>query len=108
MDMDLIVIFTFVTMVVLIITAGVVLLPISRKLGTYLEEAAIERREARLAGFKPGIEGSARADGRHALPAAPPELLDTLARLENQLAGVAERQAFVERLLEERQDDRRG
>ncbi|MDX1393610.1 MAG: hypothetical protein R3195_04440 [Gemmatimonadota bacterium] len=108
MDMDLIVIFTFVTMVVLIITAGVVLLPISRKLGTYLEEAAIERREARLAGLGPQVHGSAHDDGRRALAAAPPELMDTLARLESQLAGVAERQAFVERLLEERQDERGG
>jgi hypothetical protein len=97
MDMDLVVIFTFVVMLVLIITTGVVLLPISRKLGRYLEEAAIERREARLAGFNPHMKQS------QALPAAPPELLETLSRVEEQLMGVVDRQAFVEQLLEQRQ-----
>ena len=96
MDMDLIVIFTFVFMVVLTITAGVVLWPISRKLGVYLEEAAIERREARLTGNQP-------AAPQQMLPAAPPELLETLSRLEDQMSAVADRQAFVEQLLEEKQ-----
>ncbi|MFV1987742.1 MAG: hypothetical protein ACC682_10695 [Gemmatimonadota bacterium] len=101
MDLDLVVIFSFVVMVVLIITAGVVLLPISRKLGRYLEEAAIERREARLAGFNPRMrQGQAPPQ---ALAAAPSELLDVISRLEEQLESVADRQAFVEQLLEERQ-----
>lgn len=104
MDMDLIVIFSFVVMVVLIITAGVVLFPISRKLGRYLEEAAIERREARLAGFNPHMhgQGPAQQPQPQALQAAPPELLETLSRLEDQLGNVADRQAFVEQLLEHR------
>ena len=102
MDMDLVVIFSFVTMVVLIITAGVVLFPIARKLGAYLEEAAIERKEARLAGFNPHIHATAPGEARRALPEAPSELLDTLSRLESRLASVADRQGFVERLLEER------
>jgi len=94
--MDLVVIFTFVAMVVLIITAGVVLWPISRKLGVYLEEAAIERRESRLSGAKPMTH-------QQALPAAPQELLDTLSRMESQMSAVADRQAFVEELLERKQ-----
>ena len=59
-----------------------------------------------LAGFNPHMHGRAGDPAPQALPAAPPELIDTLARLEGQLANVAERQAFVERLLEERQDGR--
>ena len=96
MDMDLVVIFSFVVMVVLIVTAGVVLWPISRKLGVYLEEAAIERRAARLS-------GAPQSSQPHALPAAPPELLEMLSRLEDQMSAVADRQAFVEQLLEEKQ-----
>ena len=101
MDMDLVVIFTFVSMVVLIITAGVVLLPITRKLGVYLEEAAIERRNARLSGAPAGAEAPR-------LQAAPTGLLEVLGRLEDQIASVADRQAFVERLLEERPVGERG
>ncbi len=100
--MDLIVIFSFVVMIVLIITAGVVLYPISRKLGRYLEEAAIERREARLSGH------SSHAPQQHqqqAIAAPPPQFMEMLSRLETQLEGVADRQEFVERLLEEKQTE---
>ncbi len=91
MDMDLVVTFAFVATIVLIIVAGIVSFPIARKLGHFLEEAARERAETRLKG------GTGRM-----LAAAPPDLAETLARLEDQLERIETRQAFVERLVEER------
>jgi len=91
MDMDLVVIFGFIASVVLIIVGGIVLYPIAQKLGHFLEEAARERAETRASG-----------PGRRELPAAPADLAETLARLEAQLERIADRQAFVERLVEER------
>lgn len=96
MNMDLVVIFSFISVVVLIITAGITLLPITKKLGVYLEEAAFERRENRLSG------GSREQRQEYALQAAPPELIETLSRLEQQVASMADRQAFVEELIEKR------
>lgn len=94
---ELIVIFSFISIIVLIITTGVTLFPITKKLGVYLEEAAFERRERRLSG------GSREPQGTYALQAAPPELMETLARVEQQIASMADRQAFVEELIEGRQ-----
>lgn len=90
MDMDLVVIFGFIATIVLIIVGGIVLYPIAKKLGHFLEEAARERAESR----RRGEVG--------ALAPAPPDLAKTLARMEDRLEAIATRQAFVERLLEER------
>lgn len=90
MDMDLVVTFVFVATIVLIIVGGIVLFPIARKLGHFLEEAARERAAAR-----------GRGDSAM-LGSAPPDLADTLARMEDRLEAIATRQAFVERLIEER------
>lgn len=91
MDMDLVVIFGFIASIVLIIVGGVVLYPIAQKLGHFLEEAARERAEGRLRGGS-GTE----------FVAAPPGVGDTLARIDERLERIEARQAFVERLIEER------
>ncbi|MDX1579038.1 MAG: hypothetical protein R3266_11155 [Gemmatimonadota bacterium] len=95
MDMDLVVILSFVTGIVLIITVGIVFFPIARKLGHFLEEAAKERAER-----------VARGAGRPAplRPGAQEDIVQALTNLERRIGEVAERQAFTERLLEERHD----
>ena len=98
MDMNLIVVFGFVATVVLIVTMGIVLFPISRKLGHFLEEAAKERAE-RIANRATGTQ--------QALPSpVEQQLVHLLGSLEEQVSHLAERQEFTERLLEERQGDR--
>lgn len=95
MNMDLIVVFGFVATVVLIVTMGIVLFPISRKLGHFLEEAAKERAE-RIA--------NRAANPPQALPSpVEQQLVTLLGNLEHQVSQLAERQEFTERLLEERQ-----
>lgn len=92
MDMDLVIIFSFVTGIVLIITCGILLAPIARKLGAYLEVAAEERRAKTLG---PGAP--------QALP--DPEarrLAETLERIEKHVMALEERQQFTERMLETR------
>jgi hypothetical protein len=90
MDMDLVVIFGFVATIVFIITAGIVLFPIGRKLGFFLEQAARERAEKR---FPP----------TEATPQLPPggyeELIHALGSLEMRLEQIAERQGFTEQLM---------
>lgn len=90
MDMDLVIIFSFVATIVLIITTGIVVAPIARKLGHFLEEAARERAGRRMRGA---------ADPELSFP----ELHEILGRLEHRLERMEERQTFVERLLEEEQ-----
>ncbi|MCZ0934647.1 MAG: hypothetical protein OXJ54_05635 [Gemmatimonadetes bacterium] len=96
MDMDLVVIFAFISAIVLIITGGVVLLPISRKLGYFLEQAARDRAGRLGGGAKETLPG----------PAANDRLLQTLSDLQDQVGQLAERQAFTEQLLERRPGDR--
>jgi hypothetical protein len=92
MDMDLVIIFAFVSTIVLIITAGVVLFPIARKLGYFLEQAARERAEKRVG-----------TGERQQLPSgAYDELLHALGSLETRVTQLAERQTFSEDLLEKR------
>ena len=90
MDMDLVIIFGFVATIVFIITAGIVLFPIGRKLGFFLEQAARERAERRF----PSAE---------ATPQLPPggyeELIHALGSLETRVGQIAERQAFAEQLM---------
>jgi len=94
MDMDLVVIFSFVSTLVLIITMGVVLFPISRKLGHFLEQAARDKA-SRLAGDRPAIS-----------PPVADQLVQLMSNLEAQVSQLAEQQAFTERLLEERSPER--
>ena len=96
MDMDLVVIFAFVSMVVLIVTGGVVLFPISRRLGYFLEQATRERADRLAGGVREALSG----------PAANDRLLRALSELQDQVAQLAERQAFTEQLLEHRPEDR--
>lgn len=95
MDMDLVVIFAFISTIVLIITGGVVLFPISRKLGYFLEQATRERADRLPGGAKEALPG----------PAANDRLVRTLSDLQDQVGQLAERQAFTEQLLERRLDD---
>ena len=95
MNMDLVVVFGFVATVVLIVTMGIVLFPISRKLGHFLEEAARERAE-RIASRATGAQ--------QALPSqVEQQLVNLMGSLEQQVSQLAERQEFTEKLLEERQ-----
>lgn len=93
MNMDLVIIFGFVATIVFIITAGIVLFPIGRKLGFFLEQAARERAERRLGPTE-------------ATPQLPPggyeELIHALGSLETRVEQLAERQAFGEQLMESR------
>lgn len=91
MDMDLAIIFGFIATIVLIIVGGIVLYPIARKLGHFLEEAARERAEERL-----------RTGSSRELVTALPDVGDALARIDERLERIETRQAFVERLVEER------
>ncbi len=93
MDMDLVLIFSFVSTVVLIITMGVVLFPITRKLGHFLEQTAKDRA-ARLTGDQPVSIAPPVAD----------QLVELMNSLESQVSYLTERQAFTERLLEERSE----
>ncbi len=95
MDMDLVVIFAFVSTIVLIITGGIVLFPISRKLGYFLEQATRERADRLASGVKEALPG----------PAANDRLLQTLSDLQDQVGQIAERQGFTEQLLEHRRED---
>lgn len=95
MDMDLVVIFTFISTIVLIITGGVVLFPISRKLAYFLEQATRDRADRLAGGVREALPG----------PAANDRLLQTLSELQDQVGQIAERQAFTEQLLERRRDD---
>lgn len=91
MDMDLAIIFGFIATIVLIIVGGIVLYPIARKLGHFLEEAARERAAERL-----------RSGPSRELVTGLPDVGDTLARIDERLERIETRQAFVERLVEER------
>ena len=90
MDMDLVVIFGFVATIVFIITAGVVLFPIGRKLGFFLEQAARDRAERRFpsAGATPQLPTGGYE-----------ELIHALGSLETRVEQIAERQAFAEQLM---------
>ena len=92
MDMDLVITFAFVTTIILIITTGIVVFPMMRKLGHFLEEAARERARDRLAGE---ATASLPAGGHE-------ELLHALGNLDQRIAELAERQTFTEELLSER------
>ncbi|WP_419162114.1 hypothetical protein [Candidatus Palauibacter sp.] len=92
MDMDLVVIFGFVTSLVLIITGGIVLYPISRKLGYFLEEAARERADRLSGRIQEALPDSAAND----------RVNQALSDLQDQIGHLAERQAFTEQLLERR------
>ncbi|MYG49816.1 MAG: hypothetical protein F4164_10725 [Gemmatimonadales bacterium] len=95
MDMNLVVIFTFISTIVLIITGGIVLFPISRKLAYFLEQATRERAD-RLAGrVQEALPGSAANE----------RLLRALSDLHDQVGQLAERQAFTEQLLERRGEE---
>ncbi len=94
MDMDLVLIFGFVASLVLILTVGVILFPIARKLGYFLEQAARERAE-RLATSIP-----------EALPSPPnDQLIEVLTSIQTQVGELAERQTFTESLLEHRAEE---
>lgn len=95
MDMDLVLIFSFVSTLVLILTAGVILFPIARKLGYFLEQAARERAE-RITGSDPAALSAPAKD----------QLVEVLTSLEEQVGQLAERQAFTERLLEKRAEEK--
>ena len=88
-NMDLIIIFSFISLVILIITTGIILFPISRKLGLFLEQAAKDRAN-RLASGQPASISSPVSD----------QLVQLMSSLESQVGHLAERQAFTERLLE--------
>ncbi len=93
MDMNLVMVFAFVATLVLIITTGIILFPISRKLGYFLEQAARERAE-RLAD----------ATTQASLPSPQTDqMIELMSSLQSQIGQLAERQAFTEHLLEERQ-----
>lgn len=96
MDMDLVVIFAFISTIVLIITGGIVLFPISRKLAYFLEQATRERADRLAGGVREALPG----------PAADDRVLRTLSDLRDQVEQLAERQAFTEQLLERRPEDR--
>lgn len=90
MNMDLVVIFGFIATIVFIITAGIVLFPIGRKLGFFLEQAARDRVEGRIPRAK-------------ATPQLPPggyeELIHALGSLETRVEQLTERQTFAEELM---------
>lgn len=92
MDMDLVVVFAFVSTIVLIITGGIVLFPLSRKLAYFLEQAARDRADRLAGGVGEALPGTAPND----------RLLQTLSDLQDQVGQIAERQAFTEQLLERR------
>lgn len=92
MDMDLVIIFSFVTGIVLIITGGILLAPIARKLGIYLEAAAEERRTEALGPGAPRALPDAEAH----------RLAEALERIEQHVMALDERQQFTERMLEGR------
>jgi len=89
MDSDLLIIFGFVALIVLIVMTSVILYPISQKLALFLEQAAKER-------------ANRIADGRPASlsPPVSDQLVQLMTNLESQVGELAERQAFTERLLE--------
>jgi hypothetical protein len=95
MDMDLVVVFAFVSTIVLIITGGIVLFPLSRRLAYFLEQAARDRADRLAGGVHEALPG----------PAANDRLLQTLSDLQDQVGQIAERQAFTEQLLERRLED---
>lgn len=95
MDMDLVVVFAFVSTIVLIITGGIVLFPLSRKLAYFLEQAARDRADRLADGVQGALPG----------PAANDRMLQTLSELQDQVGQIAERQAFTEQLLERRLED---
>lgn len=95
MDMDLLVGFAGLATIVLIITGGIVLFPLSRKLGYLLEQAARDRADRLAHG----------AQGALPDPAANDRVLQTLSELQDQVGRIAERQAFTEQLLERRLED---
>lgn len=95
MDMDLVVVFAFVSTIVLIITGGIVLFPLSRRLAYFLEQAARDRADRLADGVHEALPG----------PAANDRLLQTLSDLQDQVGQIAERQAFTEQLLERRLED---
>lgn len=90
MDMDLVVIFGFIATIVFIITAGIVLFPIGRKLGFFLEQAARDRVEGRL----PPTQAT-----RQLPPGGYEELIHALGSLETRVEQIAERQTFAEQLM---------
>lgn len=92
MDMDLLVGFAGLATIVLIITGGIVLFPLSRKLGYLLEQAARDRADRLAGGVQDALPG----------PAANDRVLQTLSELQDQVGQIAERQAFTEQLLERR------
>ena len=92
MDMDLVVIFAFISTIVLIITGGIVLFPISRKLAHFLEQAARDRAGRLAEGVQEALPDPAATDG----------LRQALSHLQDQVGQIAERQAFTEQLLERR------
>ncbi|MCG8469367.1 MAG: hypothetical protein MJB57_14370 [Gemmatimonadetes bacterium] len=91
MDMDLVVVLGFVLLVTITVTGGIVLFPISRKLGLFLEQAAKERAD-RLAARATGSPSSDVTE----------QLIQLMNNLESQVGHLTERQAFTERLLETR------
>ena len=71
---------------------GVILFPISRKLGFFLEQAAKERAERLARGVQAELPD----------PTSQRQLVEALTSIESQMGQLAERQTFTERLLEER------
>ncbi len=94
--MDLVLIFSFIATIVLIITGGIVLLPIARRIGGMLGESAADRRALR--------EGRAAAAETTQLEEAVAQLARSLEDMDMRLDRLDERQAFTERLLETRAD----
>ncbi len=93
--MDLVLIFSFIATIVLIITGGIVLLPIARRIGGMLGESTADRRALR--------EGHAAAETAQ-LEEAVAQLARSLEAIDTRLERLDERQAFTERLLETRAD----
>lgn len=95
MDMELVPILIFAVTSLLIIVGGVILFPIARRLGAYLEAQALERRG----------KASALGDSRELQ-----QLLSNVSRslesLETRLDQMDDRQNFLENLVETRSPDR--
>lgn len=84
MDIDLLLVFLFSTTVILLVCGSIVLFPISRRLGHFLEQRLHERDRFRLRTAEEELLGAA------------------LERLESKLDSVMERQEFVEALVNQR------
>jgi hypothetical protein len=96
MDMDLALILAFVVTSLFIVVGGIVLFPIARRLGAYLETLALERRKPQAPALQDPTGLQEYLTGVSA----------SLESIEGRLDLIDERQTFLEHLVENRSPER--